>query len=147
MSPAFVTLLMMALGVDKVGYASSFAAAIAQVASEDAPPSGYTAEEGAAMLTVSLYEEGRFCIGASCGRGDKGKSVCSGQVRAFSEAHARQLELSPLACARGAYAIIRGGAAICPDAPLAPYCGGCNAHPAREMAERRWRKAEWLFAN
>jgi hypothetical protein len=150
MSPALVTLIMMALGVDKWQSAPAFAPAIAAVVSADPPPEGYSDVEGAAMLVVSLAEEGHFCLG-NCLRGDAGSSVCTAQVMVRGDtqaAESRRLELeaSPLACARAAYATIRAGVTVCPEAPLAPYCGGCDNATARSMGERRWRRAEWVLA-
>jgi hypothetical protein len=139
----FVLLLMMAMGVDRVGHAGAFVDAIAWTVEHDAPPPGMTPDEGAALLIVSLAEEGQFCLG--CERGDQRihphGSVCSGQVRAFSEAHARELEESPLACARGAYFVIREGARICPKAILAPYAGGCGKPAAEAISRRRVARA------
>jgi hypothetical protein len=119
----------------RTGGAHAFAQAIAFVVESDEPPPGMTREMGAALLVVTAWEEGRFCVG--CRRGDRGVSVCTFQVRAFSERHAQQLEASPVACTRAAYATMRASVRICPDAPLAPYAGGCLSPAARAIAARR----------
>jgi hypothetical protein len=80
----------------------------------------------AVLLGVTMYAESRCDVGAI---GDNGRARGGFQLW-----HATgTLEGD----ARSALWIIRHGAGSCPDAPLAPYCGGCDVPEARRISETR----------
>lgn len=138
----FVLGAMLALAGRKDLVPRDLAQAIALVVAVDGGVKDWGEELTAAALVVSAWQEGRFCT--HCKRGDGGVAVTTFQIHARSEEHARQLEGSNVAAARAALYIIREGARICPDRPLAPYCGGCRVGRARSMGQARMQEARRL---
>lgn len=98
-------------------------------------------EYTAAVLTVTAYEESGF----RNVRGDNGHAYCFFQVRPLNETDRKNLMADPIYCTRRALNVIREGYRICPDAPLAPFVGGCRVPAAREASVRRLRLAEDLL--
>lgn len=142
--------LIVAMMLSVAGWSNAgLAQAIAYVVTHDATPTGWTPELAAAVLVVTAHEESRF--GANAKRGDVGMrgrvaSVCAFQIAATTEARARLLEMDLIACTRAALAIVRitVDRALCVDAPLAPYCGGCGNAAARAISARRMSAARAL---
>ncbi len=106
---------------------------------------GGSCELDAAAMVATAWEEGRFCT--ECLRGDHGLSVTTWQLRTPDPDLRERLDRAPLAAARRAYFIMRAGAQLCPDAPLAPYAGGCHNRAARAIGERRQAAAQCLLAS
>lgn len=142
MLKAFVLLLFLALHADR-GAWKSWVEPIATIVESDELPPGWTAEQTAAVLVVTGYEESGWATGP---RGDRGitasGSACTFQILTHSEADARSLEANPTLCVRRALAIIRESVKrrICaskgPEYVLSSYCGGCG-HPLAEAISRR----------
>lgn len=120
--------------------AQIFAPIIADIVNVEPAPAGVKKIEAAAWLVVTGYDEGRFALRSK--RGDRGKSVCTFQVKTR---HKKKLEASPVACVRAAYAAIRESVRVCPDAPLAQYAGGCHRPKARAISAARIERAIFLF--
>lgn len=99
----------------------------------------------AVALGVLADAEGGLCLGASCARGDHGRSVSTFQVMAQTPAESELWEQDLSAATRRAYAVLRWGAQACPGEPLAPYCGGCTRRGARALARPRLALARALL--
>lgn len=117
-------------------------ALITMVVSTQALPVGWTPDLAQAAMEVTAWEEGRNC--AVCPRGDQGRSVTTWQIWARDEAHRRQLEADAGLAARTALQAMTDGARLCPEHPLAPYCGGCDVLAAQEIGDRRLATAQFM---
>lgn len=100
----------------------------------------------AVALSVSAEEEGGLCLGRACKRGDQGRSASTFQVMGRTAQETERFELDLGAAAGRAYAVLRAGAAQCPEEPLAPYCGGCGRRGARALARPRLEVARAVLA-
>ena len=94
-------------------------------------------ELDAVALAVSAEAEGHLCLGAACLRGDHGRSSSTFQVMGRTVADTERYERDLGAATHQAYVVLRRGAEMCPEEPLAPYCGGCGRRGARALARPR----------
>jgi hypothetical protein len=138
-NPAAVLALVAALHRDapRAGDVQAVSAAIAHVVAHDPLPPGWTPRYAAAALVVTAWDESRFRMGVV---GDGGRARCAMQVWG-----PESLARDPVACVRWALAIMREGYRVCPEVPLAPYCGGCRGLRARDIARHRMWRA-WRLA-
>ena len=143
MTPAFVLALSVLLhpGVGPTRSEIDLARAVADIVTVDAPMPWRSREETAAVLVVSAWEESRFRMDAVGKLGER----CALQVLPRDRAEARRLS-STAACVRRALEILRASARLCPDAPLAPYCGSCRSGLARRRSAKRLALAASLLA-
>lgn len=139
---AVLALLGVLLGREPTSGAVVHARAIHAAVERGPLPGGWSAEKTTAVMLVTARAEGGFCL--ACARGDGGVAVTTWQIHARSEAHAKALEADPAYAARYALFIIRLSAALCPDAELAPYCGGCKSQRARALSAARMAIARSL---
>jgi hypothetical protein len=102
-------------------------------------------ELDAVALAVSAEQEGHLCLGVACTRGDHGHSASTFQVMGLTAADTDRYERDLGAATHRAYAVLRAGAALCPDEPLAPYCGGCSRRGARALARPRLEMARAIL--
>jgi hypothetical protein len=102
-------------------------------------------ELDAIALAVSAEDEGQLCLGTACARGDHGRSSSTFQVMGRTAAETDRYERDLTAATRQAYAVLRRGAEMCPDEPLAPYCGGCTRRGARALARPRLELARAIL--
>jgi hypothetical protein len=91
----------------------------------------------AVALGVLAEAEGGLCLGTACKRGDHSRSSSTFQTTGRTPEETDLYERDLGAATRQAYAVLRAGAAQCPDAKLAPYCGGCSRRGARALARPR----------
>ncbi len=97
-------------------------------------------------LLDAAWEEGRFCGGRECRRGDHNRSSSTFQTMGRTPEETNLYERDMLAAARHAYAVIQYGARTCKDNPLATYAGGCNVPAARRIGRARLAKVRFLWA-
>lgn len=137
MTLAFVLALMTALHqqAPRTGDAYAIASAIAWVVSHEKAPALETREFDAAVLVVTGWHESRYRMSAV---GDGGLSRCAFQVRG-GPLH------DPVGCVARALHFIRLGARMCPDAPLAPYCGSCRGEMPRRISAFRMAEARRIL--
>lgn len=96
-------------------------------------------EMDVAVLLVTAWEESRFKVDAV---GDGGDSLGAWELQRTPAVVAFDLAQStPLA-----YAKLRESARQCPDAPLAPYIGGCYRRRARVRSAMRMALARIVAA-
>jgi hypothetical protein len=151
-TPLEVIAIMAALhpSAPRTGAAGAVAVGIARAVTEEASPVFDSRRVDAAALVITAWEEGRFCF--RCRRGDTSDqsklpaSVGTWQIRATSETWARRIESDPILGARIALGTMRESARICPEHPLAPYCGSCSNSIARGIGDRRIEQARKLAA-
>jgi|SRR5579862_8406255 len=119
---------------------AAFDVAIAANAVVDADqPAFGSPEMDVAVLLVTAWEESRFKLDTVA---DGGDSLGVWQLQRTSRAVAFDLAQStPIA-----YARLRESAKACPDAPLAPYIGGCYRSKARARSRHRMHMAERVAA-
>jgi hypothetical protein len=98
----------------------------------------FTKDLLAAILLVTAYGESRFNPQAS---GDNGLACGIYQTHAVDKATCLAYKANVYLATTAAIVWITKSAAICPDAPLSPYCGGCNNRTARAIAKARLDKA------
>jgi hypothetical protein len=99
----------------------------------------------AVTMGVLAEAEGGLCVGTDCKRGDHGTSAGTFQVMGYSPEQTELYERDLVSATRQAYAVVRAGAAQCPEERLAPYCGGCSRRGARALARPRLAIARGLL--
>jgi hypothetical protein len=146
--------LLRALVMSALAYLHPGARTAAVIADAIAAEVSRTCRDGGALgsceldavaLAVSAEQEGRLCLGGACLRGDHGRSASTFQVMGRTAADTARYERDLGAATHRAYAVLRAGAALCPNEPLAPYCGGCWRRGARALARPRLELARAIL--
>ncbi len=102
-------------------------------------------ELDAIALAVTAEKEGQLCLGTGCALGDHGRSASTFQVMGRTPAETDRYEHDLTAATHQAYVVLRRGAEMCPEEPLAPYCGGCGRRGARALARPRLELARAIL--
>jgi hypothetical protein len=121
--------------------ANEIADSIATAVLEADTPVFRTVEEDAAILAVWAY----FETGGTMSRHPRPMSwdAVAGLSCGVWQQRCATLPSTILGQARAELVLMRRGAVICPEQPMAPLSGGC--HNARGLADRRVRKARQLL--
>jgi hypothetical protein len=125
----------------RVADATEIADSIATAVLEADTPVFDTVEEDAAILAVWAFYE----TGGSMSRHPRPMSwdAVAGLSCGVWQQRCATLPSSILGQARAELVLMRRGAAVCPEQPMAPLSGGC--HAARGLADRRVRKTRQLL--
>lgn len=139
-------------GASTSGDAAVVLPAIVWVVEHEPAPRTWTAEEFATVLALGADRESRMQMRV---HGDCEKDMVTGKrILPTCRAHCSLqvwgpawLVDDPRSCVSSAAAVVRiavDSRTICPDEPLAPYCGGCRSPRARAIA-RKWSSDSMRF--